>query len=57
LLDADATVWCRAGLQQRFQFPFNDWLKGSKIRQEIKAAVGAAAAAAAAARLVLLAAG
>jgi hypothetical protein len=27
-----------AGLQQRFQFPFNDWLKGGKIRQEIRPA-------------------
>lgn len=34
---------CCSGLQQRFQFPFNDWLKGSSVRQEIRAA-GAPAA-------------
>uniref|UniRef100_A0A383W527 PLAT domain-containing protein n=1 Tax=Tetradesmus obliquus TaxID=3088 RepID=A0A383W527_TETOB len=39
------------GLQQRFQFPFNDWLKGSSVRQEIRAAgaPGSSDAAAAAA--------
>lgn len=42
---------CRSGLQQRFQFPFNDWLKGSSVRQEIRAAgaPGSSDAAAAAA--------
>ncbi|KAF6256823.1 hypothetical protein COO60DRAFT_1640423 [Scenedesmus sp. NREL 46B-D3] len=38
-------------LQQRFQFPFNDWFKGGKVRQDIKAAAPGSSSQAAAGRV------